>query len=691
VTAMARYPWWNRFTRTAAITLASCSNVVCLGLLLNLSESEVLLAPVHAAPAPRVVAGHSGGSGAAQEVSQLYVALFGRAPDIVGLNYWVGRRNSGQTMAQVADSMYGVTPARAYFPAGLGPRDVVASFYRNVLGREADSGGLDYWANKLATQGATPGAIITEIIGVVANYTGGVPEGVKSAQHFSNRVSVAAYYAQANGTAGASATIAISGVDDRQSTVTASMAMIASGRIDHLQPFSLTPRLLPDLKSKYEKLCGAKVNVQNAIALDMNKDGRTDLMFNLWCGVVHGSRYAGPVPNSLVVFTQNEDGSWTDATANIFGSAVADIGGVGIRAVVSDLNADGYPDVVFAVNWEDGRSSIDDANSNQKARNAVVLSQGNGGYAIFNFGQIAWNYGILLRDNEAGQQDVISVPFGPPEAFRFSNGMVSLPGYEWVSGSDTLFFRQSGGATKALAPAGHPKIGLDLWIAVNGNWSRTDSSSLGQIRFVNWISWQRNRGTNRLLTMDGTTYISPSISSTCELRLYPSARPLGLVIFSGLLIDQQRYEQSGDFSNDIYDESGGYLNSVVKIIGYDTADNKLSRVALSIAGIKTNVSDYRLACRDINNDGFEDILITDWRSNTKPIIYLNDRTGGFVAVTDNQYPVAKQGYEVNMIADLDGDGIPDLLHWPIAGAPDFPNVRYQIFKGTRHIDSRDIR
>lgn len=39
------------------------------------------------------------------EVSQLYVALFGRAP------------------------------ARLFYPAGLAPVEVVASLYRNVLGR----------------------------------------------------------------------------------------------------------------------------------------------------------------------------------------------------------------------------------------------------------------------------------------------------------------------------------------------------------------------------------------------------------------------------------------------------------------------------------------------------------------------------------------------------------------------------
>ena len=44
-----------------------------------------------------------------EEVSQLYVALFGRAPDGEGLGYWVQRRDAGLSVAQVANEMYATT------------------------------------------------------------------------------------------------------------------------------------------------------------------------------------------------------------------------------------------------------------------------------------------------------------------------------------------------------------------------------------------------------------------------------------------------------------------------------------------------------------------------------------------------------------------------------------------------------
>jgi Domain of unknown function (DUF4214) len=178
--------------------------------------------------------GASTGSAVAQlQVSQLYVALFGRAPDTEGLNYWVGRLQAGESVSTLADAMYAVQPARQYYPAGLSPRDVVGSFYRNVLGRDADTGGLDYWTAKLNIKGATEGSVIAEMIAVVVNYNGTVAEGIKSSNFFNNRANAALYYAQTVGMLGINTSQAIISVTDDRSTVSAASKLIdAMARID---------------------------------------------------------------------------------------------------------------------------------------------------------------------------------------------------------------------------------------------------------------------------------------------------------------------------------------------------------------------------------------------------------------------------------------------------------------------------
>ena len=45
------------------------------------------------------------------QVSQLYYALFGRAPDAEGLGYWVQQLSGGKTVVSVADDMFAVDAA----------------------------------------------------------------------------------------------------------------------------------------------------------------------------------------------------------------------------------------------------------------------------------------------------------------------------------------------------------------------------------------------------------------------------------------------------------------------------------------------------------------------------------------------------------------------------------------------------
>lgn len=164
------------------------------------------------------------------EVSQLYVALFGRAPDGDGLGFWTQLRDQGQSLTQIANTMYATTPARTYFPSFLTNGEIIASFYVNVLGRTGDAEGLAFWTAKLNAAGATPGSVIAEMINVVANYTGTDAAGIVSKDLFNNKVSVAQYYGEKNGTV-AGATGALTGVTNVASTVTTAKANIDSGAV----------------------------------------------------------------------------------------------------------------------------------------------------------------------------------------------------------------------------------------------------------------------------------------------------------------------------------------------------------------------------------------------------------------------------------------------------------------------------
>jgi hypothetical protein len=151
------------------------------------------------------------------EISQLYVSLFGRAPDSEGLGFWVSSYAGGNTLAKIAQSMYETSPARAYYPLFATPSEIVTTFYANVLGRAPDAEGLAFWVNEF-NSAATPGTFFAKLVSNVVNYNGTDEAGLTSQSLFNNKVAVAQFYGENGGTV-AGATAALTGVTSDASTV----------------------------------------------------------------------------------------------------------------------------------------------------------------------------------------------------------------------------------------------------------------------------------------------------------------------------------------------------------------------------------------------------------------------------------------------------------------------------------------
>ncbi|MEH2394322.1 MAG: DUF4214 domain-containing protein [Nostoc sp.] len=92
-------------------------------------------------------------------ITKLYVTYFNRAPDLFGLNYWVGQGQQGVSLESIATSFGTAQESKdkyAYLalPNISDPTAFVNSIYRNAFGRSAEQTGLDYWVNVLKTQGS---------------------------------------------------------------------------------------------------------------------------------------------------------------------------------------------------------------------------------------------------------------------------------------------------------------------------------------------------------------------------------------------------------------------------------------------------------------------------------------------------------------------------------------------------------
>ena len=97
-----------------------------------------------------------------QEVAALYSAIFNRAPDQAGLQFWVNAIEGGNSLAQAAEG-FTAHPVFAETYAGLTNIQFVQQLYINVLGSAGDAKGNQFWANKLAS-GVSQGQMVAEFV-----------------------------------------------------------------------------------------------------------------------------------------------------------------------------------------------------------------------------------------------------------------------------------------------------------------------------------------------------------------------------------------------------------------------------------------------------------------------------------------------------------------------------------------------
>lgn len=82
------------------------------------------------------------------QLLRYYIAFFNRQPDIGGAKYWLGIARDGFSQGEIAGFMAGGQEfANAY--DGMNNVDYLERVYGNVLGRDFDQGGFDYWLDFL--------------------------------------------------------------------------------------------------------------------------------------------------------------------------------------------------------------------------------------------------------------------------------------------------------------------------------------------------------------------------------------------------------------------------------------------------------------------------------------------------------------------------------------------------------------
>ncbi|SDF64610.1 YD repeat-containing protein [Massilia sp. PDC64] len=133
------------------------------------------------------------------QLIEMYVALFGRAPDLAGLTFWTNAMAQGTTIEQAAEQMLGSVEASQpwlYPSAGLTPQQyneqLVNRAYSLALGRAPSTKELGDWLAKLsATPPLTRARFAVQFAAQVSSYAGTDATLVADRNLFTNKVSTA--------------------------------------------------------------------------------------------------------------------------------------------------------------------------------------------------------------------------------------------------------------------------------------------------------------------------------------------------------------------------------------------------------------------------------------------------------------------------------------------------------------------
>jgi len=98
-----------------------------------------------------VIAWDTDANGIAGKAYRIYQAAFDRTPDSSGLGYWVKQMDEGMELVEVAARFIDSAEFRSVY--GLDPShdEFLYRLYTNVLDREPDASGYDWWLNQLNT------------------------------------------------------------------------------------------------------------------------------------------------------------------------------------------------------------------------------------------------------------------------------------------------------------------------------------------------------------------------------------------------------------------------------------------------------------------------------------------------------------------------------------------------------------
>lgn len=88
-------------------------------------------------------------NGDAGQTYRLYQAAFGRTPDTTGLSFWTNQMDQGTVLRTVARGFIGSAEFQSLYGSNPSNQQFVDNLYHNILGRDPDQSGAQFWDSQL--------------------------------------------------------------------------------------------------------------------------------------------------------------------------------------------------------------------------------------------------------------------------------------------------------------------------------------------------------------------------------------------------------------------------------------------------------------------------------------------------------------------------------------------------------------